>query len=208
MKKLYTKKQIREAISYWERRLEAVNEDGAAADDPSEYVEALRDACRNSSLPTAESGVDELMDCQPPVTKAEFAETYGNDPSMRRESDDGGTLYGAAMKMFGDGCEFVGFVNDPYTELPELLLGGERPDFVAAETLRFGRDETLLVGFRRLGGYVVTSLWYKPVYRTDAVKAASEADARRRVEDRYERYRKSRSESDELFEGVSEVKPA
>lgn len=64
MKKRYTKKQIQEAISYWKKQLKAMNEDGpAAGNDISEYVDALRDACRNSSLPAAESGVDELMNC-------------------------------------------------------------------------------------------------------------------------------------------------
>lgn len=113
------------------------------------------------------------------------------------------------MKMFRDGCEFVGFVDNSHTELPSLLLNiNERPDFVVAVNLLFDRDETLLIGFYPLGSYNVTSLWYKPVYKTDVVKAASEADARRRIEDRYERSQKSRSESDEIFEGVSEVKPA
>lgn len=113
------------------------------------------------------------------------------------------------MKMFRGGCAFVGFVDNPRTELPSLLLNiNERPDFVVAENLLFDRDETLLVGFYPLGSYNVTSLWYKPVYKTDVVKAASEADARRRIEDRYERSQKSRSESDEIFEGVSEVKLA
>lgn len=113
------------------------------------------------------------------------------------------------MKMFRGGCKFVGFItNVPYTELEDLLLNvNECPDFVVAENLMFGRDEMMLVGFYPFGNYNVTSLWYKPVYKTDVVKAASEADARRQIEDQYERNQKSRSESDELFEGVYEVKP-
>jgi len=55
--------------------------------------------------------------------------------------------------------------------------------------LEFGiHDEMLLVGFKQLSSYSVTSLWYKPVYKADAVKAASEAEARRVIEKKYERY--------------------
>lgn len=209
MKKAYTKKQIQEAIAYWEKQLRAMNEEGPAAEDgAAAYVDALRDACRSSSRPDAESGVDDLMDCQPPVSEAEFREMYEDDPSMQLESDSGDIPYDAAMKMFRDGCEFVGFVDDAYnTELSELLFGGERPDFIVAEQFAFGRDEMLLVGFKRLGSYSVTSLWYKPVYKTDVVKAASADAARRQVEEQYERHQKSRAESDELFEGVQDVKP-
>lgn len=83
MKKQYTKRQIQEAIAYWKKRLKAMNEDGpSAGNDPSKYVDALRDACRNSSMPASESGVDEMMNCQPPVTEAEFREMYEDDPSM------------------------------------------------------------------------------------------------------------------------------
>lgn len=209
MKKQYTKKQIQEAIAYWKKRLRAMNENGTAmGNDAAAYVSALRDACRKSSMPTAESGVDELMACQPPITEAEFKKMYGNDSTMRRKSDDGDSPYDVAMKMFRGGCKFVGFVNEVYSELPELLLGDECPDFAVAEMLTFGRNEMLFVGFYRLGSYSVTSLWYKPVYKTDVVYAPSEEAARRQVEDQYERHQKSRSESDELFEGIYEVKPA
>lgn len=114
------------------------------------------------------------------------------------------------MELFSGGCKFVGFVDNPHSDLFSLLLDytNERPEFVVAVNLMFDRDETLIIGFYPLGSYNVTSLWYKPVYRTDVVKAASEADARRQIEDQYERNQKSRSESDEIFEGVSDVKPA
>ena len=114
---------------------------------------------------------------------------YKDDASMQQKSYSGDSPYDTAMKMFSDGCRFVGFIDDPYTELPELLLSDECPDFIVTEMLEFGiHDEMLLIGFKQLSSYSVTSLWYKPVYKTDAVKAASEAEARRVIEKKYERY--------------------
>ena len=88
---------------------------------------------------------------------------------MQRKSDDVDTPYDVAMKMFSGGCKFVGFVNNVHSELPEFLLGDECPDFAVAEILTFGRNEMLFVGFYQLSRYNVTSLWYKPVYKTDIV---------------------------------------
>ena len=207
MKKQYTKKQITEAIAYWQKQLRMMNEEGpTTGNNSTSYIEALRDACRNSSLPTAEFGVDELIGCQPPISETEFREMYKNDLSMQKKSDDRDTPYDVAMKMFRGGCKFVGFINNIHSDLPSLLLGDECPDFAVAEMLTFGRDEMMFVGFYQLSRYNVTSLWYKPVYKTDIVEATTESAARRKVEDQYKRYEKSRSESDELFEGIYKVK--
>ena len=184
-----------------------MNEEGPiTGSNSTSYIEALKDACQNSSLPTAERGVDELIGCQPPISETEFREMYKNDSSMQKKSDDGDTPYDVAMKMFRGGCKFVGFINNIHSDLPSLLLGDECPDFAVAEMLTFGRDEMMFVGFYQLSHYSVTSLWYKPIYKTDIIEATTESAARRQVEDQYKHYEKSRSESDELFEGVYKVK--
>ena len=74
------------------------------------------------------------------------------------------------MKMFKDGCKFVGFANELYSDdLYDFLKSSERPAFAVAKMLFFGIEDMLLVGFKQLSSYSVTSLWYKPVYKTDVV---------------------------------------
>lgn len=53
--------------------------------------------------------------------------------------------------------------------------------------------------------FKVTTLWYKPVFKTDIVEAYNETAAANEINHSYEQYTKTRSESDELFEGIDEI---
>ena len=114
------------------------------------------------------------------------------------EYEDGVNPYAAAMWLFERGCKFVGFTQEYGNSFEEFVRGDQCPRYVASEIVQPKFDileSTLLVGFGEypspadeipvLRSYKVTSLWYKPIYKTDVVEAEDESDAEYRAEQMY-----------------------
>jgi hypothetical protein len=53
--------------------------------------------------------------------------------------------------------------------------------------------------------FKVTTLWYKPTYKTDVIEAYNETEAENQITASYDAYTKSRSDSDEMFEGIDSI---
>lgn len=194
MKKTYTKKQIQEAIAYWEKQLNE-SEDNAydievrvlkGYENPSDsYTQAEIDEYVKKGQMKLTSRGNVIIDAN---DKDSVASDYFFNMSVYLPDDvDDMTAKEVTREIESQiqkHFSMTGIYVDEYT----WDFNGDRPDAFKAKT------------------FEVTTLWYNPVTRSEAVKADSKEEAEKIIVDKYSGYTGTSSESSKTFSGVLSIK--
>lgn len=194
MKKKYTKKQITEAIAYWQKQLNESEDtmyeievrvlkgyenpsDSYTQDEIDEYV-------KKGQMKLTSSG-NVIIDAN---DKDSVVSDYFFNMSVYLPDDvDGMTAKEVTREIESQiqkHFSMTGIYVDEYT----WDFNGDRPSVFKAKT------------------FEVTTLWYNPVTRSEVVKADSKEEAEKIIVDKYSGYTGTSSESSKTFSGVLSIK--